>query len=150
MGEIVEASRIKEQDIGKNNCPIVIVGENSRIVRMVKRIYQPITLNEMLAKRLLAYAVGSRKNYALREAEELLSKDVSPILLERYEMLFTPNYDIDIMKFFCNIARKRKIAIEWCGALEEDTLLYATERHIDYKKCKVSDYDILCIIGRDG
>lgn len=149
MGEVVAASRIKGHDIEKSNCPIIIVGENPRIVRMVKQIYQPITLNEMLAKRLLAYATGIRNNYALREANELLSQDVTPILLERYEMLFTPYYDIDIMKFFCDIARKRKIAIEWCGTLEENTLIYGTEKHSDYKKCKVSDYDIICIEGRN-
>lgn len=145
MGQIVSASKIRMRDIEGSNCPIIVVAKNERIMQMISTTYRSLKLNEMLAKRLLVYAQGIRSARALEEANTIVETSLEPIILTNFEMLFTPSYDIDVIRFFLDISRKRKVVIKWCGNVENDTLVYGSEESQDYKRYRVSDYDILCI-----
>lgn len=70
----------------------------------------------------------------------------APVFLTDYEMLFDPRYNIDVIKLFCEMSRRVKIVIKWCGTLQDNRLVYATPAYKDFHSYNIYDYDIICVI----
>jgi hypothetical protein len=75
----------------------------------------------------------------------LLPKDTTVYLMD-YEMLFDPRYRLDVMKLFCEISRRGKLIVKWCGGFDGSSLTYAETGYGDYAQYRVSDYEIACVI----
>jgi len=106
--------------------------------------YQTAGLNLPLARSLVGLDVidiQSNISHKIREALPL-SK---PICLTDYEMLFDPRYQLDIMRLFLDVSRRNKLIVKWCGATDGDMLIYAEQGFEDYKRIRISDYDITVV-----
>lgn len=145
MGDVVDAGKIREQDLKNCSCPIIVVNTTPRVERMLTGVFEDVTVNLQLANRLLSYSKGLRNSYALSETDKVIGIDSFPIYIENYEMLFTPSYNIDVIGYFCNLSRKRKVAVKWCGELQGDVLIYSNAENEDYRCYDIKSYDVLCI-----
>lgn len=76
----------------------------------------------------------------------IVSQCKAPTLLEEYEILFDPRYDVDAIKVFTELARRQKVVVKWCGRLNGNSLEYATPDDKDYHSFRIQDYDIICVI----
>ena len=94
----------------------------------------------------MKYPAEQRPQRANDEVMSIISQCNAPILLEDYEILFDPRYDIDAIKVFTELSRRQKVVVKWCGKLNGNSLEYATPDDKDYHSFKIQDYDIICVI----
>lgn len=145
MGNIIKASEVRAKQLQNCGCLLIVANESNRVLNIVKEIYAETELNYQLSDHLIVYARELRKLRIQEEADKLIAKDKQPILIENFEMLFTPDYEINVLKYFCDLNRKRKVALKWPGKVEGDYLIYSEPGRDDYSKFKISDYDLMCI-----
>lgn len=105
--------------------------------------FEEVSIGEMLAKKLLEYDKNQRSNYIESSVKQLLSeKNSSKLLVKDIDILFNPNYKIDILKLFSSIERNKKIALIWSGYQKGDELIYSEPCYDDFAKYKITDYNI--------
>lgn len=146
MGTTINGKTEKIDILLRSTLPIIFC---SPIVAMEKAItkadIQPISLNIPLSKVLISKRTSLRCESVVDDALELIPVN-KPVYLTDYEMLFDPRYNVDVIRFFLEISRRNKLIIKWCGSIVENTLIYATPDYEDYKRYKVKDYEIICVI----
>lgn len=125
--------------------PIVFCANISKISSLTKE-FNLLSLNQVLSKILLDYERDERKLYVMDELNKIFDSAVAPLLITDFEMLFNPEYQIDVLKLFIMLNRKKKLAILWCGRYDEGKLIFSELEYLDYKSYDVIDYDITCII----
>jgi len=145
MGSTIKLSSLNKDKLNKLLTPIVsCVNENK--VTSYKKGYNVLSINEILSKRLLIYERDKRNLFVADELNKIIENNGEPLLIRDFEILFNPEYQLDILKLFIIANRKKKIAVLWSGRYEDDKLLFAEPGYIDYKSYNVNDYDISCII----
>ena len=104
-----------------------------------------VSLNLPLANELVGKSEDG-KFANITETVLKLMPNNAPVFLTDYEMLFDPRYELDVIKLFCEISRYEKLVVKWCGKYDDGFLTYAEQGFDDYKKYKISEYEIACVI----
>ncbi len=144
---MISVSRLTADKLYSASIPIILCSFSNRVARFIESgQYIPLNLNIRLAEELVKYPAEQRSQRANDEVMAIVSQCSSPTLLEDYEILFDPRYDIDVIKVFIEIARRQKVVVKWCGRLNGDSLEYATPDDKDYHSFRIQDYDITCVI----
>ena len=146
MGYIFSASKLNLLELEKYRMPIIIACKNSAIIQAIEDQYQLININILLSQRLIDYDIKQRNQQALIEINNILTLPGDKVYLKRYQVLFTPQYGINVLKLFCEIAKQRHIAVRWCGQISDRTLVYSIPESKDYNMYQIDDYDVICLI----
>ena len=147
MGTLIKNSKINIDTIKKTTIPIMLCSSAPRLKKIITECnYQELSLNNELAKALVKKEVSIRPQLVADEVMKIVSSIQGPVLLRDYEMLFDPRYNIDVIRFFYELLRRVKIVIKWCGAIDDNRLVYATPAHRDFHSYDIQDYDITCVI----
>lgn len=105
-----------------------------------------INLGIELGKRLKEIDKSKRVDSVLVELEEVFKEIKSETLLvQNIDILFNPQYKLNILKYFINLARTRMVVIEWPGKTNGNILQYSEVNYDDYTKYNLKDYDVVCI-----
>lgn len=105
-----------------------------------------LSLNEVLAKRLIKYPKNQRGEVASDLALDIIMNLNCPVYLHSFEMLFDPKYKIDIFRLFFEVSRRQRLVINWCGLIDTEHLKYSEPGYLDYKSFNISDYEVTCLI----
>ena len=147
MGAVISLSTLSKDMLRKATAPIILCSFPNRVARLMEgNQYTLLNLNIRLAEELVKYPAEQRPQRANDEVMSIISQCNAPILLEDYEILFDPRYDIDAIKVFTELSRRQKVVVKWCGKLNGNSLEYATPDDKDYHSFKIRDYDIICVI----
>ncbi|HHW00113.1 MAG TPA: BREX-3 system P-loop-containing protein BrxF [Clostridiaceae bacterium] len=147
LGALIKSSQISKDVFEKFTVPIVLCSFAPRIKRFIADgKFEELGLNKLLAENLIKKDAGLRPQLAADEAMKIIASPQVPVLLTDYEMLFDPRYKIDVIKFFCELSRRVKIIVKWCGRIDNNHLLYATPAHEDFHSYNIENYDIICVI----
>jgi hypothetical protein len=145
MGTIVKNSSFTKDILAKSNIPVVFCSLSPAIERLLNESnHQKLSLNLPLAKALAVQDENSRLLHVTDEVLKIVPTS-APTYLTDYEMLFDPRYQLDVLRLFCKISRKVKLAAQWPGTLESNTLYYAEPEYPDYHAFDIQNYDILCV-----
>ncbi|MBS4024828.1 MAG: BREX-3 system P-loop-containing protein BrxF [Clostridia bacterium] len=145
MGSIYKISSINPDKMNNLMFPIVFCVGKAKISKYTKG-YTILSLNEELSKRLLSYDQDKRYLHVTDEINNIIHSTEGPLLITDFEILFDPEHQIDVLKLFVLLNRKKKITVLWPGKCEEDKLKFAEPGYQDYKVYKIKDYDVNCII----
>jgi hypothetical protein len=52
---------------------------------------------------------------------------------------------LDVLRLFIELSRQNRLIVKWCGAIDGDVLTYAEQGYADYKRFKMSDYDVVIV-----
>lgn len=147
MGAVINVSMLSKDVLRKATAPIILCSFPNRVARLMEGSqYTPLNLNIRLAEELAKYPAEQRPRRANDEVMSIVSQCKAPTLLEDYEILFDPRYDVDAIKVFTELARRQKVVVKWCGKLSGNSLEYATPDDKDYHSFRIQDYDITCVI----
>jgi hypothetical protein len=61
-------------------------------------------------------------------------------------MLFDPRYELDVIRLFMDVSRQNRLVVKWCGTVDGNMLIYAEQGFEDYRRIKISDYDVTVVI----
>lgn len=147
MGVTINVSMLNTDVLKKATTPIILCSFPNRVAKLMEGgQYVPMNLNIKLAEALLKIPQSQRSQKANEELMKIISQYHEPTLLEDYEILFDPRYDIDAIKVFTEISRRQKVVVKWCGRINGNSLEYATPEYSDYHSFRIQDYDITCVI----
>ncbi len=77
---------------------------------------------------------------------DILAKLPGGVVLKDFDVLFNPDYKVDVLKIMINTCKAKPFSIIWPGFFDGNRLVYAEEGFQDYKTYDVDDYDITCIV----
>lgn len=126
--------------------PFVFISITPRLQRLLEEAgYQRCNLNLALSASLKELPVHMRPTSVSTKAKEIVAGMGEAILLENITMLMNPAYKLDVIKLFCELARTKKLAFLWPGAMEANALTYAEAGDPDHVRYELSNYDIVLI-----
>lgn len=140
MGIIIQARRFSPQNQAGllkpiiYCCPFEGVTENA------------VSLSAELAQALKAFKPKRRTMQIEKCFAETIAKLPEGAVLKDFDVLFNPDYKVDIMKIMVNACKVKPFSIIWPGTFDGERLVYAEEGYRDYKTYDVNDYDITCIV----
>ena len=109
-------------------------------------IEHTVSINLELARELKAFKPKRRTMQIERCFAYVLSKLPDGVVLKDFDVLFNPDYKVDVMTMMMNTCKAKPFSIIWPGTFDGTRLVYAEEGFQDYKTYDVSCYDITCIV----
>ena len=145
MGEVISSRRLTIKSFLGLPHPIVIsTHKQNFFIALSDAGYQTICLNLPLAKALISRITYESVSDITSVILDLMP-DSTSVYLTDFEILFDPKYNLNVIKLFCEISRRKKLVVQWCGIFNGESLIFAEQGYEDYAKYKVSDYDIVCV-----
>ena len=141
MGIVVDSYQFTHSDHGSMAKPIIYCNPS-------KEIYgQAISINIPLAIELKKQGTAMMRTMRMeQDILKVLNAIPENSIIKDFDVMFHPDYQIDVIKTLGNIYRKRPFSVIWSGRYEEGKLYYAEEGYKDYKTFEISDYDITVVI----
>jgi hypothetical protein len=147
LGTLIKSSQFSKKMLERTNMAIVLCSSEPRLKKIIAEAgFKELSLNKILAKALLEKDKAIRSFFVADEVMKIVLSIQGPVFLTDYEMLFDPRYNIDVLRLFCELSRRTKIVIKWCGTLDDNHLVYATPAYSDFHSYNIHDYDITCVI----
>ncbi len=141
MGTIITNKTL----LGKNQSgiskPIIYCSPSSDLLS------QAVPLNHTLAELLIGYKINRRSFQIENCLKKSLSQLPDDVIIKDFDVLFHPDYKIDVLKILINTCKTKPFRIIWPGRLQDGKLYYAEEGFADYKEYNVEDYDVTCVQG---
>ena len=72
--------------------------------------------------------------------DTLLGQESHDIILENVDILFSPEYGLDVIKMLLQIGRNQRFYLLWPGEITGDKLTYSEPGRFDYKEYNIKDY----------
>lgn len=145
MGFAFKISSLNLQRINRLQEPIVFCVDESKIKAYIQD-FKIVSINGILSKELMN-SKDEKNSFAVEKAfNTILNRLEGPLLIKDFQILFNPEYEIDILKLFIMASRNKRIFILWCGEYKEGKLQFAEPGFSDYKSYKISDCEISCVI----
>ena len=105
-----------------------------------------VSLNIQLAEKLSKIKPHLRTMRMEQCFNQVLAALPDNTILKDYDVLFSPDYQIDVMKMLISACKKKPFQIIWAGKYKDDVLYYAEEGCKDFKAYTIEEYDITCVI----
>ena len=145
MGSTFKLSSLDKDKLNELLTPIVFCADKDKIAPYIEG-YKVLSINGIVSKRLLELEQDKRNLFVGDVLSNIIDKAGEPLLIKDFEILFDPEYQLDILKLFIMANRKKRIAIIWCGKCRGGKLIFAEPEYPDYKSYNIKDYDISCLI----
>lgn len=126
--------------------PILLCTADPRIRRVLEDAsYQHLNLNLALS-RILSEDVGKVKGTNISLLVRQIVEDVAgPVLLENFEMLFDPRYQLDVIRLFVELSRKKRLAVECSDYITGKRFKYSEPQNDDYQVYDLARYTVFCV-----
>jgi len=103
------------------------------------------SMNKLMAEALLELRPMQRTmqigkcfgNLVVHLGEKPLIKDI--------DVMFNPDYKIDVINVLTTTYKKTPFTIIWSGDIDGNRLTYSEYGRPDYKTYSIEDYDIICV-----
>lgn len=105
-----------------------------------------VPLNCILVKKLSALKPKRRTIRLAACFEETLKTLPDNVVIKDFDVMFNPDYKIDVLRIMVDTCKRKPFSIIWPGKFEDGKLFYAEDGYPDFKTFSVEDYDVTCII----
>lgn len=125
---------------------LLIIGKSGQMEYLARQLDYPyINLNLELSSRLLDIPENKRAVFVNNVFADILDSYESPtIFIDKIEILFTPQLQVNPLKLLELHSRNRAMVVLWPGLYDGGYLIYAEPNHPEYRKYKVNgSFDIL-------
>ena len=137
MGGIVEARKLSDrQEIFR----LLIYSAASLVTG------DAFSVNKPLAAKLLKLKPNRRTMQLEKCFNDVISSLPPGATIKDIDVLFNPDYKVDVMRILIEANKKKPISVIWPGRYENGKLLYSEEPLLDYKAYNISDYDIYYVV----
>ena len=99
-----------------------------------------VNVNLALSRQLLELTERQRTLQIPRLLEKIASNGNEIVLLDNIEVLFDISLKQDPLRLLQRLARNKTIVAAWNGTIDENSLIYATSVHPEYKRYPIQDF----------
>lgn len=105
-----------------------------------------IALNVSIAEKLIT-TKPSRRSFKLPNIIDTIIADLpEDSIIKDFDVLFNPDYQIDVLQLLIAACKKKEFAILWPGTYSDGKLMYAETDYSDFKIYDLDKYDVTCIV----
>ena len=105
-----------------------------------------IALNVSIAEKLIT-TKPSRRSFKLPSIIDTIIADIpEDSIIKDFDVLFNPDYQIDVLQLLIAACKKKEFAILWPGTYSDEKLMYAETDYSDFKIYDLDKYDVTCIV----
>lgn len=140
MGSIIKKSEYEL--IEKNSTSFLVVWCNHSDV--IKN--RAISIDVELSTKIKYTSKSTRSMKIGSILTEVIAALPENSIIRDFDVLFNPEFRIDVIKTLTEAYRRNHFQIVWPGKIDGDFLVYAEEGYRDYKKFSIDNYDITCIV----
>ena len=140
MGIVISKRDLSVIDKTKLMRPLIYCNPDKEIEE------RAVSLNVPLAKKLVAIAPKRRTLRMERCVQQVLGGLSADAIIKDFEVLFNPEYEVDILRILIAQYRIKPFDVIWPGRYENGKLIYAEEEYRDYKIFEINKYDITCVV----
>ena len=123
---------------------------NSRLLiyyRKIREMQQrTVSINVPLAKLLMDVKPKRRTMQLERLFNQVLSELPDGVIIRDIDVMFHPDYKVDVLKILVEARRHKVYSVEWPGTKKDGKLIYSEEGYPDYRVFEIKDYDVTCVI----
>ena len=98
-----------------------------------------VNVNLALSRQLLELTERQRILQLLPLLEKIVGNDNEIVLLDNTEVLFDIGLQQDPLRLLQRLSRNKTIVAAWNGTIDEDSLIYATPTHPEYRRYSIQD-----------
>ena len=131
--------------IKRRDFPAVIEQTRQGVFMLAPKVTVPLTapvvnIGLMLGERLYkAKADGSPVNIA-NELDAILGEEHRDMTLANTDILFSPEYELDVIKLLLQLGRNQRFYMQWPGEITGEKLIYSEPGRFDFKEYNIKDY----------
>ncbi len=131
--------------IKRRDLPAVIEQARQGVVVLAPKVTVPVNatfvnIGLMLGERMYkAKADGSPVNIAT-ELDTILGEEKRDITLANTDILFSPEYELDVIKLLLQVGRNQRLYMQWPGEINGEKLTYSEPGRFDFKEYNIKDY----------
>ena len=120
--------------------PIIFCGPDEELEK------NAVALNVSIAEKLIN-AKPSRRSFKLPSIiDTVIAELTENSTIKDFDVLFNPDYQIDVLQLLIAACRKNEFAILWPGTYSDGKLMYAETGYSDFKIYDLDKYDVTCIV----
>ena len=105
-----------------------------------------VPMNHALAEKLSALKPKRRTMRLAACFEEILETLPDNVVIKDFDVMFNPDYKVDVLKIMVYVCKRKPFSIIWPGKYEDGKLFYAEDGCQDFKVFSVEEYDVTCIV----
>lgn len=131
--------------IKRRDFPAVIEQARQGVFVLAPKVIVPVAapivnIGLMLGERMYkAKADGSPVNIA-NELDAILGEEHGDITLANTDILFSPEYELDVIKLLLQLGRNQRFYMQWPGEITGEKLTYSEPGRFDFKEYNIKDY----------
>jgi hypothetical protein len=99
-----------------------------------------VNIGLILSERMYSSKVDGSKVSIVNELDAILEEKQRDIALANIDILFTPEYELDVIKLLLQVGRNQRLYIQWPGEIAGERLTYSEPSRFDFKEYNVKDY----------
>lgn len=105
-----------------------------------------ISLNVSVAKELFIVKPIRRSFMLPKIVDTIIAELPKNSTIKDFDVLFNPDYQIDVLQLLIAACKKREFSIIWSGTYSNGKLMYAKPGYADFKTYDLDKYDVTCIV----
>ena len=131
--------------IKRRDFPTVIEQARQGVFVLAPKVAVPINttfvnVGLMLGERMYkAKADGSPVKIA-NELDAILGEERRDMTLVNTDILFSPEYELDVIKLLLQVGRNQRLYMQWPGEINGEKLTYSEPGRFDFKEYNIKDY----------
>jgi len=99
-----------------------------------------VNVGLLLSERMLRVKTEGLSTSITSELDNILDEDHGDILLTNTDILFAPEYGLDVIKLLLQLGRNQRLYLPWPGEIAGERLTYSEPSRFDFKEYNVKDY----------
>ena len=134
MGTIIE---FHQMDNEETMCARLLV-----YMKTIQKMLEPKSVSKELADGLLVCKPNRRSMKLEQIFNTVLDKYPDGVTIKDIDVMFNPNYKVDVLKILIAARKRKKYSVIWPGRFENGKLEDGEEGYLDYIVYSIADYDI--------
>ena len=131
---------IKQRDL-----PAVIKQTRQGVFVLAPNVTAPVNASVvnvglLLGVRMFRVKTEGSSTSITRELDDILDEEHRDILLTNIDILFAPEYELDVIKLLLQLGRNQRLYLPWPGELVGERLTYSEPIRFDFKEYIVKNY----------
>ena len=105
-----------------------------------------IALNILIAEKLVNIKPARRSFKLPGIIDSIIASLPDNCLVKDFDVLFNPEYQIDVLQVLVAACKKKNFSIRWPGTYNDGKLMYAETCYSDFKTFDLDKYDVTCVV----
>ncbi len=144
MGELI--SKYEYLDHRDTFNSLIVIPKDIEDIESIFESYCKLNIGLELSKRLRKISVAERDERIEKELDLLIGQlDDEEIIVDNIDLLFNPQYKLNVQSYFIKKGRNKKVVLTWPGTMKNEKLYYSEFGLSDYIEIDINKHNIVYV-----